>query len=164
MSDIWNFPPGFVSAMCGTLSAILLKSSRSSATPASFAIARRCKTALVLPPNAFVTAMAFSKAFFVMMSRGRIPRRNIFTTAAPARCASPSRLRSIAGAEAVPGRLIPSASAIDDIVLAVNMPPHAPSPGHAAFSMSLSSSSVMVPAAHAPTASNTVVMSMLLPL
>ena len=164
MSDMWYLPPGFVSAMCGTLSAILLKSSRLRATPASLAIARRCNTALVLPPNAFVTAMAFSKAFLVMMSRGRMPRRNIFTTASPARWASLSRLVSIAGADALPGRLIPNASAIDDMVFAVNIPPHAPSPGHAAFSMSVSSSSVMVPAAHAPTASNTVVMSMLLPL
>ena len=150
--------------MCGTLSAIRLKSSRSNATPASFAMANKCNTALVLPPNAFTTAMAFSKAFLVMMSRGRIPKRSKFTTASPARRASSSRLRSIAGADADPGKLIPIASAIDDIVLAVNMPPHAPSPGHAARSISVSSSSVIVPAAHAPTASNTVVISMLLPL
>ena len=108
--------------------------------------------------------MAFSNAFLVMMSRAVMPRRNMFTTASPARCASPSRERSIAGALAEPGRLIPNASAIEDMVLAVNMPPHAPSPGHAARSISVSSPSVMVPAAHAPTASNTVVMSMLLPL
>ena len=52
---------------------------------------------------------------------------------------------------------------MDDIVLAVNIPPHAPSPGHAAFSIAVSSSGVIVPAAHAPMASNTVVMSMFLP-
>ena len=51
-----------------------------------------------------------------------------------------------------------------DIELAVNMPPQAPSPGHAARSMSSTSSRVIVPAAHAPTASNTVVISMFLPL
>ena len=39
----------------------------------------------------------------------------------------------------------PIASAIELIVLAVNMPPHAPSPGHAVRSISPSSSSVIVP-------------------
>ena len=52
---------------------------------------------------------------------------------------------------------------MDDMVFAVNMPPQAPSPGQAAFSMAVSSSVVIVPAAHAPMASNTVVMSMFLP-
>ena len=51
------------------------------------------------------------------------------------------------------------ASAIDDIVLAVNMPPQAPSPGQARRSISCSSSSVMAPVAQAPIASNTLVMS-----
>ena len=35
-----------------------------------------------------------------------------------------------------PGSDSPRASPIDDIVLAVNMPPHAPSPGHAVRSIS----------------------------
>ena len=87
-----------------------------------------------------------------------------FITAAPARSASLSRRLSIAGGEAVPGRLMPSASAMELMVLAVNIPPHAPSPGHAARSISPSSSCDIVPAAHAPIASNTVVMSMFLPL
>ena len=64
----------------------------------------------------------------------------------------------------MPGRLIPIASAIELIVLAVNMPPHAPSPGQAVASISWSSASVIVPAAHAPTASNTLVMSVATPL
>ena len=84
-------------------------------------------------------------------------------TAAPARAASVSRLGSIAGADALPGKLIPNASAIDDIVLAVNIPPHAPSPGHAARSISPSSASDIVPAPTAPIASNTVVMSIFFP-
>ena len=37
----------------------------------------------------------------------------------------------MAGGDAEPGRLMPSASPIELIVLAVNMPPHAPSPGQA---------------------------------
>ncbi|CAB4767601.1 unannotated protein [freshwater metagenome] len=59
---------------------------------------------------------------------------------------------------------MPSASAILDIVLAVNIPPQAPSPGQASRSISPSSSSLILPAAHAPIASNTVVMSIFLPL
>ena len=69
----------------------------------------------------------------------------------------------MAGGDAVPSKLMPSASAIELIVLAVNMPPHAPSPGQAARSISPSSSWVIVPAAQAPIASNTVVMSMFFP-
>ncbi len=56
------------------------------------------------------------------------------------------------------------ASAIELIVFAVNMPPQAPSPGQALDSISWSSSSVIVPAAQAPTASNTLVMSSAVPL
>ena len=41
-------------------------------TPAEWAMARRCKTALVEPPTAITTVMAFSKALRVMMSRGSI--------------------------------------------------------------------------------------------
>ena len=44
------------------------------------------------------------------------------------------------------------------------MPPHAPSPGHAFFSIACSSASVILPAAQAPIASNTDVMSSALPL
>ena len=81
------------------------------------------------------------------------------TTAAPAALASPWRRPSMAGGDAEPGRLMPSASPIELIVLAVNMPPQAPSPGQAARSISSSSSSLIVPAAQAPTASNTLVTS-----
>ena len=158
-SVMWNLPPGFISAMWGTLAAIRLKSSRSKSTPASLAMASRWSTALVDPPRALATAIAFSKAFLVMMSRGRIPSFNMLTTAAPAARASSSRRRSTAGGEAEPGNEIPSASPIDDIVLAVNMPPHAPSPGHALRSIAPNSSGVIVPAAQAPIASNTLVIS-----
>ena len=59
---------------------------------------------------------------------------------------------------------MPSASATDAIVLAVNMPAQLPSVGQALRSMALSSSSDIVPAARAPTASNTLVMSSARPL
>ena len=54
---------------------------------------------------------------------------------------------------------MPIASPTDAIVLAVNMPADEPSVGHARRSISPSSFSVIVPAAHAPTASNTLTMS-----
>ena len=49
-------------------------------------------------------------------------------------------------------------------MLAVNMPPQAPSPGQAFFSIAYNSSSVILPAAQAPIASNTEVMSSARPL
>src|SRR5690606_6787295 len=58
-----------------------------------------------------------------------------------------------------PGRLMPSASMADAMVLAVYMPPQEPGPGMAVSSTSFTSLSVMVPRAWAPTASNTEMMS-----
>ena len=49
---------------------------------------------------------------------------------------------------------MPSASNDDDMVLAVYMPPHAPTDGQAFFSMPTKSSSLILPAVNAPTASN----------
>ena len=54
-----------------------------------------------------------------------------------------------------PAGLRPRNSIAVLIVLAVNWPPHAPAPGHADASTAASSASSMVPAACAPTASNT---------
>ncbi len=82
-STMWYRPWGLVSAMWGTRAATLLKSSRESSTRASLAMARRCSTALVDPPSAITTAMAFSKASLVMMSRGRMSRARSSTTARP---------------------------------------------------------------------------------
>ena len=82
-SIMWYWPWGLVSAMCGTRAATLLKSSSSSSTRASLAMARRWRTALVEPPSAIVTAMAFSNASFVMIWRGRMPFRTRSTTARP---------------------------------------------------------------------------------
>ncbi len=128
---MWNLPPGFMSAMWATRDDTLLKSSSVRSTFASFAIARRWSTAFVEPPSAFVTAIAFSNASFVMICRGRMPSSSRFITASPAAYASSSRRRSTAGGEALPGNDIPIASPIAAIVFAVNMPAHAPSVGHA---------------------------------
>ena len=49
---------------------------------------------------------------------------------------------------------MPKASNDDDIVFAVYWPPHAPTVGQAFLSMPSKSSSVILPAVNAPTASN----------
>ena len=100
------------------------------------------------------TAIAFSKASFVRICRAVMPASSIPTTASPERWAILSRRRSAAGGAAEPGRDMPSASATEAIVFAVYIPPHAPSPGQMARSMRSTSSRLMRPRAHAPTASN----------
>ena len=89
------------------------------------------------PPSAITTAIAFSNASRVMTWRAVMPWRSIPTTASPERCAKPSRRRSTAGGAAEPGSDMPSASATEAIVLAVYMPPQAPSPGQIARSIAV---------------------------
>ncbi len=105
------------------------------------------------PPNAITTAMAFSNASRVITWRAVIPRSSRPTAAWPLRRANPSRRRSVAGGAAEPGSDIPSASAALAIVLAVYMPPHAPSPGQIARSIASTSSRLISPREQAPTAS-----------
>ena len=102
---MWYLPCGFMSAMCGTRAPMRLKSSSSSSTRASFAIASRCSTALVEPPSAIVTAIAFSNASLVMIWRGpdvqldqrhdRVARlvREVVAAAVDRRAATPTRQR-----------------------------------------------------------------------
>ena len=116
-------------------------------------MASRCSTALVEPPKAMVTAIAFSNASLVMIWRAVIPWRSISTTAMPLCRAYVSRRRATAGGAADPGKDIPSASAALAMVLAVYMPPQAPSPGQMAFSISVTCSRVIRPLTQAPTAS-----------
>ena len=150
-----NRPDGFRSAMTGVFELIRSKSAISSATPASFAIASRCSTALVDPPVAETTAMAFSIERFVRMSRGRISLAASATAIPPMRCATAAFAGSVAGTLPLPRGEIPSASHTIAIVFAVNWPPHAPAPGQATSSSVRKSWSVILPAAWAPTASNT---------
>ena len=65
-------PDGFKSQNTGIFFRMTSKSSMDNGTPVEWAMASRCKTALVEPPTAITTAMAFSKASRVMMSLGRI--------------------------------------------------------------------------------------------
>ena len=54
-------------------------------TSASLAMASRCSTALVEPPKAITTAMAFSNASLVRICRAVMPWRSSSTTAMPLR-------------------------------------------------------------------------------
>ena len=137
-------PLGLRSASTGTLRPMRVKSSIVSCTFAACAIASRCSTALVEPPSAITVVMAFSKARArqdvarpqVRARRGRPPRPR------PARHRPRFSGETAAWAELF-GRLSPSASMAEAMVLAVYMPPHEPAPGQACDSRSASSASVI---------------------
>src|SRR3990172_1917851 len=93
------------------------------------AIAIKCSTALVDPPSAITTTIAFSNAARVMMSDGFKSSSNNFCIAAPARWHSSAFAGSTAGVEELYGSDMPSASIADAIVFAVYIPPQAPGPG-----------------------------------
>src|SRR5947208_12515297 len=98
-------------------------------------MASKWRTALVEPPSAITTVIAFSKAFLVMMSNGRMPPLSMSMTAAPARRQSSFLASEMAFWAELLGRLIPKASIALAIVLAVYIPPHDPGPGIAQDSM-----------------------------
>ena len=84
-------PDGDNFANCGVSPAIRLKSSNVKDTPASCAMAGKCKAVLEEPPNAISTATAFSKASFVNTSFGRKPSCKTSITCMPARFARRKR-------------------------------------------------------------------------
>ena len=77
------------------------------------------------------------------------------TTCSPARRATARFSSAVAGTSLAPNGDRPISVIASAIVFAVNWPPHAPAPGHAARSSSQRSFSSSLPAAHAPTASKT---------
>ena len=95
----------------------------------SLAIEGRCSRALVDPPMALCTMIAFSNASRVMISLGLISLAARFIIARPACRASWRISRMVAGISAVPGSAMPSASAMDCMVLAVPRKAQAPSEG-----------------------------------
>ena len=109
-------------------------------------MAGRWSAALVLPPLAETDAIAFSSALQVTMSFGRMSWWTSVMTSSPVRRAASSFLGSSAGMPFSPAGERPRNSSTVDMVLAVNCPPQAPAPGHAPFSASYSSSSVILPA------------------
>ena len=76
---------------------------------------------LVDPPRQTATAIAFSNASRVMMSRGRMPCLSNSIAATPLSCAICSRVVPKHIGLAEPGNAIPIASAIEAIVFAVNI-------------------------------------------
>ena len=132
--------------MSGVRSAIAPNSSMSSGMPYSWAMASRCRTPLVEPPVAATLAMPFSSAWRVTIEEGRTSRRTRSMISSPVRWAAVSLAGSSAGMPFRPAGESPMNSITVLIVLAVNCPPQAPGPGHAAFSTSWSSSSVILPA------------------
>ena len=91
----------------------------------------------------------------VMMSRGLRPLFTRSMTQLPAARATAALPGCVAGTLPLPSAAMPRNSTAVAIVFAVNCPPHAPAPGHAADSSDRRSCSVILPAACAPTASNT---------
>ena len=128
-------------------------------SPASWKTAGRCRVVLVEQPRAMSTAMAFSTAPRVTMSRGRMCRSRSSMTRIPACLASRIRAACTAGMVPLPGRATPMVSARQFMELAVNMPAQEPQPGQARSSQRASSSSVICPLRTRPTPSNTVMRS-----
>jgi len=87
---------------------------------------------------------------------GRTSRRTRSMISSPVRWAAASLALSSAGMPLRPAGESPMNSMIVLIVLAVYWPAQAPGPGQATFSISVSSSSVILPARYAPIASYTV--------
>ena len=139
-----------------------MKSFNSNLTPIAFAIANKCNTAFVEPPNVIVTVIALIKAFLVIISLGVIFFSNKFFIALPEFIQSKFLSFDIAACEELPGRLIPRASTADAIVFAVYIPPHEPGPGMAFSSILFNSFSEISFFANWPTASKTETISIFL--
>ncbi len=109
----------------------------------------------MLPPRAISTASALKKASMVKISRGLMFFESRRMTALPDSLASRIRSASTAGIVPFPGRAMPSASARQFMLLAVNRPAQEPQPGQACASYSPSSASFSRPSLNAATPSNT---------
>ena len=118
-------------------------------------MARRCRIPLVDPAVAATEVIAFSRDLRVIIWLGRRSAASMSITSCPALYASWSFSSKTAGTLPLPIGAMPNISTAVAIVLAVNWPPHAPGPGHPLLIRSSSSSTVIVPSACCPTASNT---------
>jgi len=110
------------------------------------AIAFRWITALVEPPIAALTRIAFSNASRVRIFDSFRSCWTISTMRAPDRCASTWRRASTAGIAALCGRLVPSASAMQAIVDAVPIVLQVPAERDMPASAARNSLSLSVPA------------------
>ena len=145
-----------MSAMTGTLAPIREKSSRLSSTLAALAMAIKCNTAFVEPPNAMTVVIAFSKASLVMISRGFRSISIKFLIALAAFSQSYFLSSDNASWLLLPGSDMPMASIAEAMVFAVYIPPQEPGPLTEIFSIAISSSSEILPLANSPVFSHTV--------
>ncbi len=149
-------PEGASAASTGVRSPTSVRSSSVSSTPASRAIASRCRIPFVEPPLPTIPAIAFSRARRSRNRRAVVPSSARRTARLPARVAASSfASRSSAGTRPSPIRAIPRQSIATAIVLAVKCPAHVPAPGHACRSSSSRSARGSKPRSSAPTASQT---------
>ena len=114
--------------------------------PSRPAIAVKWMIALVEPPSASSTLSAFSTDFGVMILSGVSDEPASSTARRPVASAARSRSACTAGIAAVPGRTMPSVSAMQAMVLAVPMTAQVPAVVASRPSMSSISSAPMPPA------------------
>ena len=153
-SSIYVGPAGARWQRLGVFSLIGLANLISKSKPISCAIAGRCNILFVEQPSAISTVSAFIIESFVIISLAVIPLLTISITAIPACLASLILSEYTAGIVPFPRSPIPRASVRQFIELAVYIPEQEPQVGHTFSSNSRTSSSVIVPAAYEPTASN----------
>ncbi len=120
-------------------------------------MASRWMTALVDPPIAALTLIAFSNASLVMILSGVTSFSTRSTMTCPARCAVSYRRESTAGQDAEYGSCMPSASAIDAIVDAVPIVMQCPSERDMHPSANAHSSCVIRPASRSSSQRHTAV-------
>jgi hypothetical protein len=129
MSTAVNLPDGLRSASTGTPRLSRSKSSRTSGTPASWAMASRCSTALVEPPVAATDRIALANACGVSNVRGRRFAATTSSASAPMASAWSGRSCAVAGVELDPIGARPRELERRAMVLAVNWPPRTRAPG-----------------------------------
>ena len=134
--------------MVGTPRPSRSQSSRPRSTPSLPAMAIRWITALVEPPMAPLTRMAFSKARRVRIWDMRMSWRTSSTMRRPAIWASTPRRESTAGMAALSGMPMPSASTMLAMVEAVPMVMQLPAERLCPCSAAMKSSTVMLARLH----------------
>ncbi|CAL1692820.1 hypothetical protein MMB232_03002 [Brevundimonas subvibrioides] len=132
--DARNRPPGFRSQITGASTQASWQSSMPKSMPASVAMAVRCMTALVDPPEAEQAMAAFFRLARVMYLRAVSPANTRSTISRPHRSPSDALAGSTAGTSLAPIGDSPIIDSAMAMVLAVNWPPQAPAPGQAALS------------------------------
>ena len=133
-------------AITGTVREIWSNCSSDSAMPARRAMATTWMMALVEPPSAMCTLMAFSKLAAVRILSGVRSSHTISTMRRPATAHMRGWPASAAGMAEAPGSVMPIASAMLIMVAAVPIVMQVPNERAMPFSISAQSASLMRPA------------------